>query len=646
LTLKGPGETGPDLASPLFHRYRRRLRLTFAVVAVLAAAVLAAGAWRDYQSALALEASRMLSGTRALGALMGGGAERVLAIRDEAEAWLRRHPAASPSRRDVDMVAVLNPLLAVALRTMPGVSRVYAVSDADFPDTSAAPSVRERGLMAAVRPENDPDRGVSWTPVILDETGPERAGAGLLVTASAPVYDGDRFLGAICLDITLVRLNEALAALRSPYSERFIVNDRGQLVAHPRLIAASDRAVKRLEDAFPSDMRDRAAKIVAEATAITDIGRALGRWHLDAAPIAGTPFSVVVMVSDAAVLRAIAGGSVTSLGLLLAGLGAMLLMATGATRREFIRPSEQLVRYIEDESRGTAAGMPAAVPAAWRPWFETIARVFEDHAQLVSIRKELDVARRIQHAILPGHFPDRADVRIFARMTAAREVGGDFYDVFWLDERRIGFVVADVSDKGVPAALFMAVSRTLLRAVAPATAGPGACLARANDLLARDNEQSMFVTVFYGILDTADGRLVFANGGHNPPVLVSADGGCRVLKGGSGLALGVMEGVTYADRDVMLAPGASLVCFSDGVTDAADRTGEVFGEARLMDVLAGCGDLRPPALIERIGAVLDAFAAGAPPSDDITCLAVRWRDAGGEVACAAPAGEPETRHMG
>ena len=264
------------------------------------------------------------------------------------------------------------------------------------------------------------------------------------------------------------------------------------------------------------------------------------------------------------------------------------------------------------------------MPEQWRPWFQTIHSVFTDHAQLVSIRQELNVARRMQEAILPTRFPNRPDVHLFGSMRPAKEVGGDFYDFFWLGEGVLGFVIADVSGKGVPAALFMAVSRTLLRAVAAGLTGPGACLAQANTLLAQDNDAAMFVTVFYGALDIATGRLVYANAGHPSPCLCDAGGRVIQLAGTGGTALGVIEDLPYREAEALLAPGSLLVMFTDGVSEAFDPAQAEFGEGRLVATLEGLTDRDAQAAVDTVVAAVDAFAAGAPQADDLTCLALKW----------------------
>jgi sigma-B regulation protein RsbU (phosphoserine phosphatase) len=202
-----------------------------------------------------------------------------------------------------------------------------------------------------------------------------------------------------------------------------------------------------------------------------------------------------------------------------------------------------------------------------------IAAIRIEQARLIEVEqaeklhaKELEHAALIQRSILPAifpPFPDRKEIELHAAMAPAREVGGDFFDFFLLDRERLGFVVGDVSGKGVPAALFMAVTRTLLRATAQHIAAPAECLTFVNKTLIEQNSSGMFVTLFYGVLDTRSGEIQFANGGHNPPYLVSAQG-ARALREKSGPMVGVLEGVTYLARACRIEPGEAIVLYRSG----------------------------------------------------------------------------------
>ena len=242
--------------------------------------------------------------------------------------------------------------------------------------------------------------------------------------------------------------------------------------------------------------------------------------------------------------------------------------------------------------------------------------------QLVALRNELDVASRMQQSILPTVFPKTPGYEVFGNMESAREVGGDFYDVMNLEGGRIGLTIADVSGKGVPAALFMMSSRTLMKGAAIGMPEPGNVLEEVNDLLEADNEAAMFVTLFYAVLDPETGTLLYANGGHNPPLVVHPGGASNVLPMTGGMALGVMSGLSYRQDAAALQPGDIAILYTDGVTEAMNARDEEFGLDRLQAVFA---ERQPTSAEEVSRAVFEAvheFAGATPQSDDITCLIV------------------------
>ena len=240
--------------------------------------------------------------------------------------------------------------------------------------------------------------------------------------------------------------------------------------------------------------------------------------------------------------------------------------------------------------------------------------------RLVSLQNELEVATGIQRSILPTVFPSGPDYSACAGMEPARNVGGDFFDFMSLYDDGIGLAVADVSDKGVPAALFMMSSRTLLKGAAVGSIGPGAVLSEVNQLLCDENEAMMFVTIFYGAYSPSSGELVYANGGHNPPVVVHADGSSTVLPTTDGIALGVAYGFDYEERSVTLKPGDTLVLYSDGVTEAMNEAQEEYGLDRLREVVVAASSGEAEEVTRAIFDSVREFAGGAPQSDNITCL--------------------------
>ena len=247
--------------------------------------------------------------------------------------------------------------------------------------------------------------------------------------------------------------------------------------------------------------------------------------------------------------------------------------------------------------------------------------------KLVAIESELDMASKMQQSILPTEFPETPDYQVCGNMTPAREVGGDFFDIYNLDNGRIGLAIADVSGKGVPAALFMMASRTLLKGTVIGLSDPGRVLGEVNQLLYEDNEAMMFVTLLYAVYDPETRLLTYANGGHTLPVLIHADGSNTVLPSTNGIALGVMGGAEFEHASVTCSPGDTIVFYTDGVTEAFNAEGEEFGMDRLLRIFESPpGDCRTT--ISSIFEAVNAFAGDAPQFDDITCLALHIMDRG------------------
>jgi phosphoserine phosphatase RsbU/P len=244
--------------------------------------------------------------------------------------------------------------------------------------------------------------------------------------------------------------------------------------------------------------------------------------------------------------------------------------------------------------------------------------------QLLMLQQELKVAWKIQQSILPKTFPERKEFEIYGEMTPARHIGGDFFDFFPLGEDKLGFVIGDVSGKGVPAALFMAVSRTLLRATASRSFSTSECLEQVNRLLCAENDSEMFVSMFYGILYIPEGEVEYCSGGHNPPYLVQDGRGVEPLPPTDGVVLGIFEDVKFSSKRVSLKPRDALVLYTDGVTEAMDDGEKMFTERRLEEFLQRS---RGSSAIEMARGLMDevkTFAANAPQYDDITVVTLRY----------------------
>jgi sigma-B regulation protein RsbU (phosphoserine phosphatase) len=254
------------------------------------------------------------------------------------------------------------------------------------------------------------------------------------------------------------------------------------------------------------------------------------------------------------------------------------------------------------------------------------ARLIEAYVEKERMEETLKLAHDIQMSMLPKvfpAFPDRKEFDIFATLVPAKEVGGDFYDFFFIDDHHLCFAIGDVSGKGVPASLFMALTKTLFKATASTGCAPGQILARLNNEICRDNEACMFVTLFCAIMDIRSGEIVYSNGGHNRPYHLHLDG-VHALENAAGRALGLVQQSSYSSDRIVLKPGDALVLYTDGVTEAMAPGETLYSDARLSAFLAAHRHSAPRQLIDDLVRDVRYFAGAAPQSDDITALALRY----------------------
>ena len=255
------------------------------------------------------------------------------------------------------------------------------------------------------------------------------------------------------------------------------------------------------------------------------------------------------------------------------------------------------------------------------------ARLLEAFVEKQRIQESLKLAADIQMGMLPKDFPafpDRDDFDLFASIIPAKEVGGDFYDFFLIDDDHLCFVIGDVSGKGVPAALFMAVTKTHVAASTIPGKAPSDILIRANDELCKENDQGMFCTIFYGILNTKTGEVRYSNGGHNPPYLVRADGSNEQLEGTLGIALGVMDGMDFGVKTLTLGKGDAIYLYTDGVNEAMDDGGNEYSYERLEEFLKRSKGQSTSDIVNGSLDDVKDFVKHAEQSDDITVLTVRY----------------------
>lgn len=476
----------------------------------------------------------------------------------------------------------------------------------------------ERPIWRMGTPENNPNREKYWAPVHFGGKD-----AGLLVPAGAPIYDQNEFRGVVAIETSLDYLNRINADFGYKLGTAMLVDAQGVVLAHPSLakMGLDLQTTKVLAEFIPAEVLAAQPQLQSLPTdePVEIAGHILIKHRFVSAPWT-LVYSVPTQTLWYKLLQE-RGGAMLAMFL---GLTSLIIVMYAVTAREFVVPATKLVQHLAAESQFQPTPVPK-VPFPWQPWFQTISKAFRESLQLMSLRQELDIAANMQQAILPRHWPRHDRFSLWGTMRSAKEVGGDFYDHFPLDGSKIGMVVADVSGKGVPAALFGMVSKTLLRATA--TQGgiePGATIATVNDVLCQDNESCMFVTVFYAVFDPDRGLLSYVNAGHPPPLLVHADGRSEFLPLTDGIALGVADGMPFEQQTIQLEAGDYLMIYTDGVTEALNPHDEEFAQDRLPPVLCETPATDVQDAVHRVVRAVDAFAAGAAQSDDITCVALLY----------------------
>lgn len=484
-----------------------------------------------------------------------------------------------------------------------------------------------------------------WSEPYFDEGG----GNVLMCTCSVPFHQGaagDRRLAGLAVaNISVEELTQLISSVRildTGYAA--LLSRNGMILAHPlREVVINETFFSIAEARQDPSLRALGRRMVRGETGFVPYRSLMGSpsW-MYFAPVRSTGWTLAVVFPEDELLA-----GPRRLTLTLAALGGvgfvLLLLVVASIARALTRPLLRLAAA----TRAVAAGdFDAPLPEArvqdevgqltgdFRSMQvalkEYIRHLTETTAAKERLQGELKVATQIQASLLPRifpPFPEHPEFDIHASMVPAKEVGGDFYDFFLLDDHRLCFLIADVSDKGVPAALYMMVAKTLLKTEGQRLGEPGRILTAVNRVLAADNENCMFATVFCAILDFRTGEVVHANAGHNPPVLLGRSG-ARYLKLPPGLALGPAEETRYETGRLRLEPGEALFLYTDGVTEARDPEEKLYGEPRLLQTLAAGPSQRLRDLVAHVSADVARHARGAPQSDDLTLLAVRFTPAG------------------
>ena len=466
---------------------------------------------------------------------------------------------------------------------------------------------------------------VEWTKPYIDDSG----SFNLMITAGAGIFDDSgRLIGASNIDWRIEDVVNELTAIK-PTANSFAVlcePERNYIIINTdkKYAEVSYNAGIGLESLSWNIYDDT---VLLDGTKYMSFKRVMDNgWLLalcipeseifEEAENQNERFSLIIAVLVAAMLCII-------YLLLSALINRPLKRLTSEVSQLGIGRLDVNIEINTKDEVGLLAGAFNKMTADLKASIEQNARVM---AEKERISTELDVAKKIQASMLPcifPPFPDRSEFEIYASMQPAEEVGGDFYDFFFIDEDRLAVVIADVSDKGVPAALFMVIAKTLIKNNAQSGKSPKDVMETVNNILNENNEANMFVTAFLGYFHIQTGRLVFVNAGHNPPLLRTS-GRFDLLKTKPGIMLAALEDVLYVQHEVTLRPGDGLYLYTDGVTEAVNSEDELFGESRLLETANYLPVLPLKEFTVAIQDEIDKFSEGVEQFDDITMLALSY----------------------
>jgi len=485
-----------------------------------------------------------------------------------------------------------------------------------------------------------------WTEPYFDEGG----GNVLMVTYAVPFRRPgypDEFAGVVTSDISLEWLREMLSSLTvGDEGYAFLISANGTFVSHPVTDAIMNETVFSIaEERRNPALRALGRRMIRRETGFVPfVSLASGKpsW-LAFAPVRSTGWSVGLVFPKEELLAVVFRLSREVLGLGIVGFGLLLGVALGIAR-SITRPLRQLEGATRTLSKGNLDAPLPVIPggdevARLAGAFETMRRDLKRYiedlrattAAKERIESEVHIAHSIQMSLVPRHFPPfpgRRDLDLYALLEPAREIGGDFYDFFLDGDEYLNVVVGDVSGKGIPAALFMAVTRTFLRSLWNELKEPGPTLKRLNNELERDNESSMFVTLFCARIHLPTGQCTYASGGHNPPYILRAGSDVKEVPRVKGSVVGGLPDVDFEEGALQFRPGDVLFLYTDGVTEALDPEEQLSGDAWMREQLAqlALDDCRR--MVFDLRGRLRAYTRGAEQSDDITMLAFRYRPQG------------------
>lgn len=504
--------------------------------------------------------------------------------------------------------------------------------------------------------------------LIFSDVETDKRTGDMCVTCALPVYGADgTLLGVAGADLFLTEMQRKVAASSDQSGFLLVVNQNGHVIISP----GDQSAFQALNSAEAKDLRasdnEALAALVRDAlagkTEVRSVPLQDGAYYMIGVPMKTVGWALIAAYSEAEAEQPVrtmeenhrqiqqeaadvyrsksARRNSATLGILLALLAVMLAGALLAGKR-ITKPLNSITRQIADMQEGS---LEFSMKDAYRTGdeVEVLAQSFADlshktveyidqvrtvTAEKERIGTELHVARQIQAGMLPSIFPaypDRREFDLYATMNPAKEVGGDFYDYFLIDEDHLALVIADVSGKGVPAALFMMVAMAILKNNAMMGKSAGEILAAANETICSNNKMEMFVTAWLGILEISTGRITAANAGHEYPAVFRKGGKFELYKDRHDFVVGGMEGVSYREYTLALQPGDKIFLYTDGVPEATNGAQELFGTDRMVDALNAAADGSPAEILGAVRKTVNAFVGDAEQFDDLTMLCLEYK---------------------
>ena len=480
--------------------------------------------------------------------------------------------------------------------------------------------------------------GSSISPVYTDDYG-----RGLMISVAAPFQNaaGENH-GVVCIDILISDLyNEVVRLDMEEEAYAFLVDSEGNMIS-PDSSGGSIYQNAELDDSVRQSILNRKTGVEQAQTGV----------YFAYAPVSAVPWMFCIRIPQSMILEPVSQIESSISRSILSYIGVIILVSPFVTLivgKFSVSLTEPLIELGNDARAISGGDFDHRAEGYANDEIGDLAVTFNDMAAALKqfitdltavtaekerIGAELNVATQIQADMLPRifpPFPDRNEFDLYATMTPAKEVGGDFYDFFLVDEDHLGLVMADVSGKGVPAALFMVIAKTLIKNRAQMGGGPAEILRYVNEQLCEGNEAELFVTVWLAIVEISTGRGLVANAGHEHPVTRRADGSWDLSIHRHSPAVATMEGIRFREHSFELHSGDALFVYTDGVAEATDASNELFGTDRMLAALNREPDAEPRRLLENVKEELDAFVGSAPQFDDITMLSMIYNGSEGRT---------------